>query len=57
MGYSLIFELTMQRAVGISKEKVFAEHHGDQQGLLQCIISAGAKDVLAIMKVSSTEVL
>lgn len=50
MDYSLIFEITMQRAMGNPKENVFVEHYGDQQGLLQYIINAGEKAVLAIME-------
>ena len=57
MDYSLIFEITTQRAMGNPKENVFVEHYGDQQGLLQCIIKAGEKAILTIMKESIVEVL
>lgn len=56
MDYSLTFEITMQRAMGNSKENVFVEHYGDQQGLLQCI-NAGEKAILTIMKESIIKVI
>lgn len=55
--YSLPFEITMQRAMGNSKENVFVEHYGDQQGLHQCIIGVGEKAILTIMKESIIKVL
>jgi len=45
MDYSLVFEITVQRALENPKEKVFVEHYGDQQGLLQSIINAEEKPI------------
>lgn len=55
--YSLIFEITMQRAMGNPKENVFVEHCGEQCGLLQCIINIGEKAISTMMKETMLEVL
>lgn len=55
--YSLIFEITMQRAMGNPKENVSVDRCGEQRGLLQCVINVGEKAISTMMKETMLEVL